>query len=94
MATKMNPKTPNEIVEAGEKIYQQRYKTDYEAHHLGKFVAIEVKTEKAYLGDTSAQALQAAHSDEPLGSFHLIKVGAEAAFTVSYSSHGKMDWVF
>jgi hypothetical protein len=76
-----HPSTPKEIVEAGEKIYRERYQADYETKHLGKFVAIDVKTGKSYLGDTSSQTLQAAHADEPSSLFHLIKVGSEGAFT-------------
>ena len=89
-----HPSTPKEIVEAGERVYRERYKADYETKHLGKFVAIDVKTGKSYLGDTSSQALQAAHADEPSSLFHLIRVGSEGAFKVSYSLNGKVDRIF
>ncbi len=89
-----HPSTPKEIVETGERIYRERYQANYEKEHFGKFVAIDVKNGKAYLGDTSSQALQAAHADEPYSLFHLIKVGSEGAFKVSYSSHGKVDRIF
>jgi hypothetical protein len=97
MATLMNPHypaTPQQLAEAGEKIYNERYRQEYERSHMGSFVAIDAKTGKAYLGKSSAAALQAAHSDAPQGAFHLIKVGSEAAFRVSHSSNGKMDWLF
>jgi hypothetical protein len=36
---------PQQVAEAGQKIYQDRYQQEYERLHPGKFLAIDVNTE-------------------------------------------------
>ncbi len=93
MAATMIPSNPQAIAEAGEAIYKERYRTQYEAEHPGKFVAIDVKTGHATLGDTPEQALAEARKNHASGVFHLIKVGSAGAFRVSYSLHAANDWL-
>ena len=87
----LNPKA---IAETGEKIYREKYQKDFEAKHLGKFVAVDVGTEDTYLGETSEEALSAARHASPKGVFHLVRVGAPGAFRVSFSSNASVDWFF
>ncbi len=87
------PSNPKAIAELGEKIYDEKYRAQYEAEQSGKFVAINVRTEHAALGDTPEQALEQAKSDDRLGVFHLIKVGSAGAFRVGYTLHGTDDWL-
>jgi hypothetical protein len=88
-----NMSNPKEIAETGEKIYSEKYRTDFELRYQGKYVAIEVKTGDAYVGDTSSDALQEARIKSPNGIFHLIKVGASGAFRMSYTN-ANVDWAF
>ena len=76
---------PQEAAESGERIYQKKYKQDYEQKYLGKFVAIEINSENAFIADQPEQALEKARTAVPAGVFHLIKVGASGAFRISYS---------
>ncbi|MGA3162359.1 MAG: hypothetical protein ABSC77_14220 [Terracidiphilus sp.] len=84
---------PNDAAERGEKIYQNRYKKQYEREHPGEFVAIDVLTEKAYISETPEGALDTAHADAPDGIFHLIQVGYTGAFRVTYAHEAKLDWI-
>jgi len=86
--------TPQAIAERGERIYRERYREEYERSRIGAFVAIDVTTEKAFVGDTPESALDLARVESPAGIFHLIQVGFPAAFRVSYSGSGSPDWVF
>lgn len=72
------------VVARGEAIYKARYREEYERLHPGRFVAIDVASEKAFVGNTADEALDAAESVEPNGFFHLIKVGSPAAFRVGH----------
>lgn len=77
-----NFNNPKAISEAGEKIYERLYKSEYERTFLGKFVAINVLNDAATLGDTATQALSSARVKYPKGLFHLIRVGHSGAFEV------------
>jgi len=91
----MDPKftNPRIIAEAGEKIYAEKYRADFEARHMGQFVAIDVSTGQAFLGPTAEAALSGARQASPGGIFHLIRVGQAGAFRVSYSVDAKLDWL-
>ena len=78
-----SPGSPTSIVQQAEEIYQRRYKHEYEEIHNGRFVAIDIKTEETYLGDSSGEALSAARKAAPNGVFHLMRVGQPAAFKSS-----------
>jgi len=97
MAPIMNPTplTPKAIAERGEQIYRLKYQADFEANHHGKFVAVNVNTQAATLGATPDEALENAHSADPKGMFHLIRVGFPSAFQISYAaSDSRIDWLF
>jgi hypothetical protein len=92
----MSLTSPQEIAEKGEEIYKRAHQARLEASDRGKFVAVDVATEKAYVGLTPAAAYEAARRDNAVGPFHLIKVGDIGAFRVSYSEdgHARRDWLF
>ena len=92
----LNPKL---IAKLGEDIYKQKYQAEYEAKYRGKFVAINVRTSLAILGDSPEDALGKAKTQDQHGLFHLIRVGFPSAFTVSSAfdqNNGKpnIDWIF
>jgi hypothetical protein len=75
---------PKDIAEAGERIYQERYKDDYEQTHYGAFAAINVKNGNAVVAGTAEAALRQAKMAEPDGLFHLVRVGYRSAFAAGY----------
>ena len=85
---------PQEIAEAGERIYNERFKKDYEAQYSGQFAAIDVVSAKAFVGEFPEQALEKAKREAPNGLLHLIKIGSVGAFRVSYASNASSNWVF
>ena len=84
---------PAAVAEAGKLIYEKNFKGEYETAHRGKFVVIDVQSQKAYLGKSSLEAYQLARQDAPTGLFHLLKIGARAAFKVNFNSHAHYDWM-
>jgi hypothetical protein len=85
---------PKAVAEAGERIYKEKYRQQYEQDHRGKFVAIDVTTSDAFIGDTAEKALEEARLKSPNGIFHLILVGSPGAFRVGYSNGATADWLF
>jgi len=69
---------PKAIAEAGKIIYST-VQTQLETEHWGRFVAINIDTGQFFLGDTSDEALAAAHAAND-GLCHLIRIGFPAAF--------------
>ncbi|PIP63998.1 hypothetical protein CO083_04745 [Candidatus Roizmanbacteria bacterium CG_4_9_14_0_8_um_filter_34_12] len=72
------------IADKGSKIYQ-KIKSRYEPKENGKFLAIDVESENAYLANTSADALVLAkkgHSDKI---FYVVKIGFDTAETIAKS---------
>lgn len=48
----------------------------------GKFVAVETRTGKAYLGDTSLEAVQAGRRESPGATFFIERLGYRVAATM------------
>jgi hypothetical protein len=80
---------PDEVVAAGEKIYRDRLKDVLESTAIGKIVAIDVESGAYYLGDNPSQALAAAKAANPQSTVHLMRIGSQGAFKLSYSRHAR-----
>ncbi len=85
-------KTPQEIAEKGEALYKNRFRAEYEEHE-GRFLAIDVTLEEAFVADTPEGALEAAQRKNPQGFFHLVKIGSLGVYRVGYANHRALDWV-
>jgi hypothetical protein len=86
---------PKQLAEKGEAIYRQKYKDEYERLYPGKFVAIDLASQKAFVADTPEAAVELLQKEIPGSFFHLIKVGSPGVFKVGYSVHNdERDWLF
>jgi len=70
------------IATEGAKIYEQ-IKINYEPEEVGKFLAIDIDTQKAYLGNSSAEAVELARNNHPNKVFYVVKIGFEVAETMA-----------
>ncbi len=84
--------TPQQIAEAGRKLYQERYREEYEAKYPGQFAAIDVRSGDAFVAEEPEQAVNEARTARPDAIVHLIRVGASGAFRVSYASNADHEW--
>jgi hypothetical protein len=86
---------PSEIAAAGEQIYRERYQAAFEKEHPGKYVAINVRTAAATIGDTPDAAMNAARTKAGDGMFHLIRIGFPSVYSSSSQTpYGHKDWIF
>ncbi|MCL5011259.1 MAG: hypothetical protein M1127_03605 [Patescibacteria group bacterium] len=86
---------PEIIAEKGDKIYQEKLKAPLEKEHKGEFVAIEVESERYFLGKTPEEALGVAKKEFSDRIFHLIRVGYTGVYNVSRSIGNKnYGWIF
>ncbi|HLG13339.1 MAG TPA: hypothetical protein VJH03_02295 [Blastocatellia bacterium] len=72
----------NDLVESGQRVYDEQLKTLLEASHFGRFVAIEPQTARYFLGDAGTEALVAARAQMPDAQFYLARIGYRAAHTI------------
>jgi len=82
---------PESVASLGEKIYREQLQAILEPKETGRFVAIDVNSGHYFVADSSNEALHKALKEIPGGLFHLMKVGAPAAFTLtSIHRHGNL----
>lgn len=71
------------IATQGALIYQS-VKSKYEEHSIGKFLAIDIKSQDLFLGTTSAEAVVQARVAHPNTVFYVVKIGFDAAETMAH----------
>lgn len=85
------------IVKEGKKVYEE-IKDQYEPKHMGKLLAIDIKSKKAYLGNTSVEAVQKAQKAHPNTVFYVVKIGYSVTETLARMgiprSSGMYDFLF
>ena len=90
--------TPEMIAHRGEAIYKEKFQEVYErllrSKYFGKFLAIDISSEKAFVDDTPLGALQKAQAENPDGLFHLVKIGFPGVYKLGYTSGERGDWIF
>lgn len=67
-----------EIADKGSQIYES-IKGQYEPQDHGKFLAIDIKSGKAYLGQESSEAIGLARLAHPDTVFFVVKIGYSAS---------------
>ena len=86
--------TPDKIAREANRIYDENYRKDYERDYKGKYVAIDVRTGRAYLDSSSDGALIKARGEAPYGVFHLIRVGFRSAFKATSFAERHDNWIW
>ena len=74
---------PREIAERGSEIYDRKYRDEYERKWRGRFAAIDITNERAFVADFPEGALGEAKKASPRGVFFLVRIGSPAAFRTS-----------
>jgi hypothetical protein len=72
-----------DIADQGSAIYDRLYRTDFESKWLGRYAAVDVKSEKAVVEDFPETALAKARAEFPDGIFYLVRIGSPGAFKIS-----------
>ena len=73
----------DDLVESGQRLYDERLRELLEPSQAGRYVAIEPVSGKYFLGDTGTEALLEARRALPEAVFYLARVGYPAADTLS-----------
>lgn len=72
------------IAQEGTNIYNE-IKVKYDPEHRGQFLAIDIDSKQAYLGNSSADAVALARSKHPNTVFYVVKIGYDVAETLAQS---------
>ena len=73
----------DELVEGGQRFYDEHLRGSLEPEHSGRYVAIEPESGRYFLADTGTEALLEARRALPESLFYLARVGHAAADTLS-----------
>ena len=76
---------PRDVARAGRKVYE-RHRADLERRHRGRFVLIDIRSERIYVADSAEGAYRQASAE--VGPFHLMRVGERAAYRSRRLLHG------
>ena len=77
------PPNSKDIAGRGLAIYKRRYRSEFEPKWLGRFAAIDVDSEQAFVEDFPEVALAKARAALPNGVFYLARIGSRGAFRIS-----------
>ncbi len=66
-----------DIAAKGNSIYKL-VKKDYEADHIGKFLAIDIESKEVFLGDSNSESVENAKKKYPDHIFYVVKIGYSA----------------
>lgn len=75
---------PQDIAEAGQKVYESNLKQLLEPESNGQFVAIEPTTTNYSIGATIIEAIGKAELNSPNSNFHVMRVGFPAAVSFNH----------
>ena len=75
--------TADDLVESGQRFYDEHLRSSLEPEHIGRYVAIEPDSGRYFLADTGTEALLDARQALPECLFYLARVGHSAADTLS-----------
>lgn len=73
----------DDLVESGQRLYDERLRELLEPTHLGRYVAIDPMSGRYFIADTGTEALLDARSELPEALFYLARVGHPATDTLS-----------
>lgn len=81
--SRLTANSSQEIADQGSEIYDRRYRTEFEPKWTGRFAAIDIKSEQAFVADFPEEALAKARAAEPGHLFYLVRIGSRGAFRIS-----------
>ena len=79
---KNDPEASDDLVESGQRLYDERLRELLEPSQAGRYIAIEPISGKYFLGDAGTEALLEARRTHPEAMFYLARVGFPAADTL------------
>lgn len=75
-------KSNEENAQIATEIYNRKYRKDHEKNNHGHYIAIEIKSEQAYISEFPSDAMISARESNPDGMIYVFRIGYDAAFRV------------
>jgi hypothetical protein len=72
-----------DIADRGSEIYDRRYRAEFEPKWTGRFAAVDIESEQAFVADFPEEALANARAAQPGHLFYLVRIGSRGAFKIS-----------
>jgi hypothetical protein len=68
------------VAKRGNEIYSRKYKAKLEKSHRGEYLAIDIKNEESFLGNSPGEAAKKAEKKNPRGPFYLLRIGFTSVY--------------
>ncbi len=72
----------SQVAAKGEEIYRQRYQKAFERLYPNQFVAIDVLSQQAFIGEYPDVAIGKAFDEVAQPHIHLVKIGCDSAYSM------------
>ena len=72
-----------EITARGAEIYDRLYRSEFELNWSGRYAAIDIDTERAFVDDFPEQVMEKARAALPGRLFYIVRIGSDGAFKIS-----------
>jgi hypothetical protein len=76
------PPSPQELADRGSQIYERKYRSEFEPKWKGRYAAIDIDSERAFVEDFPEEAIARARKELPGKLFYLIRIGSRGAFRI------------
>lgn len=76
------PPSSKELADRGTRIYERKYRSEFEAKWKGRYAAIDIDSERAFVEDFPEEAIAKARKEIPGKLFYLIRIGSRGAFKI------------
>ena len=71
--------SPDDMVRAAERLYDEKFREKCEEEHQGKYVVIDLVSGEIFIDEAAEIALQKARESSLGGVFHLLRIGQPGA---------------
>ena len=76
-----------EIVQRGQRWYEQQIRGQVEPQHAGEFLVVDVETGDYEIDPEDVQAFRRAKAKHPDGAFYIVRIGAPTAYRLGAHAH-------
>lgn len=80
--------TKEEVVDIGQKLYDQKIRDQVERGNAGRFIVIDIQTGEYQIDDSILSASDLARARNPDAVLYVVRIGSPAVYRIGHSPNG------